>query len=98
VHDVLGTFIGETLGYTLTALWTILVIVAFASGPAWFRVWGAISAALILSGVLIPLDVPGVDERTSSATCCGACGSSPSPLCWSGVDSRSTGPPPQPHD
>ncbi|MGZ5309029.1 MAG: DUF4386 domain-containing protein [Solirubrobacterales bacterium] len=61
VHDVLGTFIGETLGYTLTALWIILVIVAFPSGPRWFRGWGAISAALILSGVLVPLDVPGAD-------------------------------------
>jgi hypothetical protein len=59
-HDVLGTAIGETLGYTLTALWIILVIVAF-SGPTWFRAWGAISAALIFSGVLVPLDVPGAD-------------------------------------
>jgi hypothetical protein len=61
-HDVLGTAIGETLGYTLTALWIILVLAAFPSGPRWFRVWGAVSAALIFSGVLVPLDVPGADE------------------------------------
>jgi len=62
VHDVLGTFIGETLGYTLTALWTILVIVAFRSGPTSFRTRGAISAVLILSGVVVPLEVPGADQ------------------------------------
>lgn len=61
-HDVLGTAIGETLGYTLTALWIILVIAAFPSGPRWFRAWGATSAALIFSGVLVSLDVPGADE------------------------------------
>jgi len=60
-HDVLGTAIGETLGYTLTALWIILVIAAFPSGPRWFGVWGTISAALIFVGVLVPLDVPGAD-------------------------------------
>ena len=60
-HEVLGTAIGETLGYTLTALWIILVIAAFPSRPTWFRVWGAISAALIFIGVLVPLDVPGAD-------------------------------------
>ena len=60
-HDVLGTAIGETLGYTLTALWIVLVIAAFSSGPRWFRVWGALSAALIFCGVLVPLDVPGAD-------------------------------------
>jgi hypothetical protein len=60
-HDVLGTAIGETLGYTLTAVWIILVIAAFPSGPRWFRVWGAISAVLIFIGVLIPLDIPAAD-------------------------------------
>jgi hypothetical protein len=63
-HRVLGTIIGETLGYTLTALWTLLVVSAL--GPArtsrWFRQWGWLSAVLILTGVLVPLDIPGADE------------------------------------
>ena len=61
-HDVLGAALGETLGYTLTAIWIILVIAAFPAGPRWFRVWGTISAALIFLGVFVPLDVPGADE------------------------------------
>jgi hypothetical protein len=34
----------------------------FPAGQTWFRAWGAISAALIFIGVLVPLDVPGADE------------------------------------
>lgn len=60
-HDVLGTGIGETLGYTLTAIWIVLVIAAFPVAPKWFRVWGAFSAFLIFCGVLVPLDAPGAD-------------------------------------
>jgi hypothetical protein len=61
--DVLGTAIGETLGYTLTAAWTVLVIVALGRRYAgtWFRVLGGASAALVFIGVLSPLDLPGVD-------------------------------------
>jgi Domain of unknown function (DUF4386) len=62
--DILGTAIGETLGYLLTASWTALVIVAlgrrFAGG--WFVALGAASAALVLAGVLSPLDLPVVDS------------------------------------
>jgi hypothetical protein len=61
--DILGTAIGETLGYLLTATWTVLVIVALGRRFAgrWFVVLGAVSAALILVGVLSPLDLPVID-------------------------------------
>ena len=41
--DILGTAIGETLGYLLTATWTVLVIVALGRRYAgrWFQVLGA---------------------------------------------------------
>lgn len=62
-HQVLGTLIGETMGYALTAAWTILVIVALGRTLAgrWFTVLGGVSAALIAAGVVSPLHVPGVD-------------------------------------
>jgi Domain of unknown function (DUF4386) len=62
-NDVLGTAIGETLGYLLTALWTVLVIQALRGKIAggWFTGLGLAAAALILSGVAVPLDLPGVD-------------------------------------
>ena len=55
--------IGETLGYLLTAAWTLLVLVAVGGWIArrWFTVLGAVAAVLILGGVLTPLQVPGVD-------------------------------------
>ena len=58
--DILGTAIGETLGYLLTATWTVLVIVALGRRYAgrWFQVLGAVSAALVLVGVLSPLGLP----------------------------------------
>jgi hypothetical protein len=61
--DVLGTAIGETLGYLLTATWTVLVIVALGRRFAgrWFQGLGAASAALVLVGVLSPLALPVVD-------------------------------------
>lgn len=61
--DVLGTAIGETLGYALTAAWTVLVIVALGRRYAgrWFGVLGGVSAALVLAGVLSPLGLPVVD-------------------------------------
>jgi len=63
VHTVLGTVVGETFGYLLTAAWTILIIAALAknlAGP-WFSWLGYAAAALIAIGVLVPLDVPGAD-------------------------------------
>ena len=61
--DILGTAIGETLGYLFTATWTVLVIVALGRRYAgrWFQVLGLASAGLVLVGVLGPLDPPGVD-------------------------------------
>lgn len=60
-HTWLGTALGETAGYALTALWTVLLLAALGRLPGWVRALGAGSAALIASGVLIPLDVPGTD-------------------------------------
>ena len=66
-HRVLGNLIGETLGYLLTAAWTILVLVALGRTHArsfagwWFTALGAVSAVLIFVGVFSPLDLPGVD-------------------------------------
>ena len=61
--DILGTAIGETLGYLLTATWTALVIVALGRRYAgrWFQLLGAASAGLILLGVLSPLGLPVID-------------------------------------
>src|SRR4051812_48698896 len=60
--DVLGTAIGETLGYLLTGIWTLLVIAALGRRHGrWFQVLGTAAAALILVGVLSPLDLPIVD-------------------------------------
>jgi hypothetical protein len=61
--DILGTAIGETVGYLLTATWTALVIVALGRRYAgrWFQVLGVASAALVLAGVLSPLGLPVID-------------------------------------
>jgi hypothetical protein len=62
-HQILGNLIGETFGYLLTAAWTLLVLAAIGRSIAarWFSVLGAVSAVMILSGVLSPLNLPGVD-------------------------------------
>ena len=62
--DILGTAIGETVGYLLTATWTALVIDrarARASPAAGSQVLGCVSAALVLCGVVSPLGLPVVD-------------------------------------
>ncbi len=61
--DILGTAIGETLGYLLTATWTALVIVALGRRYAgrWFQAAGGVAAVLVLAGVLSPLGLPVVD-------------------------------------
>ncbi|MEV0719068.1 DUF4386 family protein [Asanoa sp. NPDC050611] len=59
-HLVLGNIVGETLGYLLTAAWTLLVLAALRAAR-WFTVFGALAAVLVLAGVLSPLDLPGVD-------------------------------------
>jgi hypothetical protein len=61
--DILGTGIGETLGYLLTAAWTVLVVVALGRRYAgrWFQVLGVVAAAMVFVGVFSPLDVAGID-------------------------------------
>jgi hypothetical protein len=61
--DVLGTAIGETIGYALTALWTALVIAALGRrfAGSWFAWLGGLAAALVFAGVISPLDLPVVD-------------------------------------
>ena len=56
-HTLLGTAIGETLGYALTAVFTVLsVIVLRRHGlPRWLAIVGNLSAALIATGVVVPL-------------------------------------------
>jgi len=62
--DVLGTAIGETCGYLLTATWTALVIVALGRRFAgtWFAALGAVAAGLVAVGAISPLSLPVVDE------------------------------------
>jgi hypothetical protein len=62
-HRCLGTLIGETFGYALTAAWTMLVLAALGRSFAgvWFVALGGLAAVLVLAGVLSPLGVPGVD-------------------------------------
>jgi len=57
LHTWLGTIIGETIGYLLTAVFTVLVVraVTRASAPRWMTYLGYVAAALIATGVLIPL-------------------------------------------
>jgi hypothetical protein len=64
VSDILGTAIGETMGYALTAAWTVLVVVALGRRYAgrWFQVLGGASAVLVFFGVFSPLDLDGVDQ------------------------------------
>ena len=56
-HTLLGKAIGETLGYALTATFTALVVVALTRTvlPAWLGYVGYGAAALIATGVVIPL-------------------------------------------
>jgi hypothetical protein len=63
VHTLLGTVVGETLGYLLTATWTVLIVSTLARRLTgrWFSVLGLVAAALIAVGVLVPLGVPGTD-------------------------------------
>jgi hypothetical protein len=49
--------VGETIGYALTAVFTVLVVraVTRATAPRWMAYLGYVAAALIATGVLIPL-------------------------------------------
>ena len=57
LHTVLGKAIGETLGYALTATFTVLVVVALRRTilPRWLAWVGYAAAALIATGVVVPL-------------------------------------------
>jgi hypothetical protein len=57
VHTWLGTVLGETIGYALTATFTVLVVIALAGPllPRWMVALGYGSAASIATGVLIPI-------------------------------------------
>ena len=59
-HTLLGKLVGETLGYALTATFTVLVVIALRRTmlPAWLAIMGYTAAALIATGVLIPLVEP----------------------------------------
>ena len=57
VHTWLGTILGETIGYALTAAFTVLITLAVTrtSAPRWMTWLGYAAAALIATGVVIPL-------------------------------------------
>ncbi|MFE3753573.1 DUF4386 domain-containing protein [Nocardia tengchongensis] len=63
-NRLLGSVVGETLGYSLTAVWTVLVAsVLWRKGfPRWFAVLGTVAAALIVLGVAAPWQVPGAQQ------------------------------------
>jgi Domain of unknown function (DUF4386) len=57
VHTWLGTILGETIGYALTAVFTVLITLALTrtGAPRWMTYLGYGSAVLIATGVVIPL-------------------------------------------
>ena len=56
-HHVLGTALGETVGYALTTTFTVLVVVALRRSvlPRWVALVGYVAAGLIATGVVIPV-------------------------------------------
>jgi Domain of unknown function (DUF4386) len=61
---ILGTVIGETCGYFLTAAWTLLVVTSLGNHFAGrsFRTLGTVSAGMIVVGVFSPLDLAVIDK------------------------------------
>jgi hypothetical protein len=61
LHTWLGKVLGETIGYTLTATFTLLVVIAVTRNvaPRWMTYVGYASAGLIATGALIPLGLGG---------------------------------------
>jgi len=59
LHTWLGEVLGETIGYALTATFTILVAMAVTRtiAPRWMILLGYGSAAFIATGVVVPLGV-----------------------------------------
>lgn len=64
LHHWLGEVLGETVGYALTATFTVLVVRGLAGLPRWVAWLGVASAALVATGVLIPVG-PEVLELTN---------------------------------
>ncbi|MCG8916317.1 DUF4386 domain-containing protein [Actinokineospora sp. PR83] len=63
-HTVLGTVLGETIGYLLTAVWTTLAVVALGRrmpGGRFSLTLAATSAPMIAAGVLVPLGLGFAD-------------------------------------
>ena len=62
-HTILGYVIGETFGYILTAAWTLLVVASLGTRFAGrvFAALGAVSAIMIVIGVLSPLGLAIID-------------------------------------
>lgn len=56
-HLVLGKIVGETVGYALTATFTVLVVLALRGAvlPKWLAYVGYVAAVLIVTGMVIPL-------------------------------------------
>jgi hypothetical protein len=65
LHTWLGKVLGETIGYALTATLTVLIVlgVTRASAPRWMSFLGYTAAALIATGIVIPL---GIDVATTT--------------------------------
>jgi hypothetical protein len=57
LHTLLGKVVGETIGYALTAAFTVLVVIALSRTilPVWLAWTGYASAALIATGIVIPV-------------------------------------------
>ena len=64
-HTWLGTILGETIGYALTATFTVLVAYALTRGlaPRWMTYLGYVSAALIATGIVIPFGVEAAEPE-----------------------------------
>jgi hypothetical protein len=75
LHTWLGQVLGETVGYALTATFTVLVVVGLARAGAarWLRWLGAASAVLVATGVLIPagLDAASLTNFAGYVLWCG---------------------------
>ena len=54
LHTLLGEVLGETIGYAITATFTLFVVRAIAA-PQWLRIVGYAAAALIATGIVIPV-------------------------------------------
>jgi len=57
LHTVLGKVVGETIGYALTATFTVLVVVAMSRTimPRWMALIGYVAAGVIATGIFIPV-------------------------------------------